>query len=109
MILELPAPIASFFQAHNSGNTEGFLDLFGADAVVADEAHEYRGDAIKAWMDGALSNFHPLHAEVTSVVPSGTQTVAIAQVSGNFPGSPVQLRYQFTLQGGKIAALNIAP
>ena len=109
MKTELPAPIAGFFQAHNSGMTGALLDLFTADAVVSDEAHEYRGDAIKTWLDGAIANFHPLHGEVLSLEESGGQTVATAQVSGTFPGSPVQLRYQFTLQGGKIAALSIAP
>lgn len=109
MKTELPAPIAGFFQAHNSGKTDRFLDLFTADAVVSDEAHEYRGDAIKTWLDGAIANFHPLHGEVISLTPSGSQTVATAQVSGRFPGSPVQLRYQFTLRGDKISALRIAP
>ncbi len=109
MTIELPAPIAGFFQAHNSGKTDNFLDFFTADAVVIDEAHEYRGDAIKAWLDGAIANFHPLHGEVIRLEQSGGQTVATAQVSGTFPGSPVQLRYRFTLQGGKIAALSIAP
>ena len=109
MRIELPAPIAGFFQAHNSGKTDGFLNLFTADAVVADESHEYRGDAIKSWIDGNIDKYRPLHGEVTDLVPSGSRTVATAQVSGTFPGSPVQLRYQFTLRGGKIAALQIAP
>jgi hypothetical protein len=30
-----------------------------------------------------------------------------ARVSGHFPGSPVELRYAFTLHGGKIARLEI--
>ncbi len=109
MNIELPAPIAGFFQAHNSRMTDAFLDLFTADAVVADESHEYRGDAIRTWIDGAISRYHPLHAKVTGFGPSGRQSVAIVQVSGTFPGSPVQLRYQFTLRDGKIAALSIAP
>ena len=109
MNIELPAPIASFFQAHNSGRTDNFLALFTADAVVADEGHEYRGDAIKAWIDDAISKYHPLHGEVTGLVPSGSQTVAATQVSGTFPGSPIQLHYRFTLRDGKIAALSIAP
>ena len=109
MKTELPAPIAGFFQAHNSGKTDNFLDLFTTDAVVADEAHEYRCDAIKEWIDGAIANYHPLHGEVTSLMPSGSQTVATTQVSGTFPGSPVQLRYVFTLRDDKIAALSIAP
>jgi hypothetical protein len=109
MNIELPAPIASFFQAHNSGRTDNFLALFTADAVVADEGHEYRGDAIKTWIDDAVAKYHPLHAEVTGLVPSGSQTVAATEVSGTFPGSPIELRYRFTLREGKIAALSIAP
>jgi hypothetical protein len=109
MKTELPAPIAGFFQAHNSGKTDDFLDHFTADAVVFDEAHEYRGDAITAWIVSAIANYHPLHAEVISLLTDGSQAVATAQVSGTFPGSPVQLRYQFTLRDGKIAALSIAP
>ena len=37
----------------------------------------------------------------------GGQTLATAQVSGNFPGSPAQIRYKFTLRNDKIAALAI--
>lgn len=109
MKAELPAPIADFFHAHNSGETDNFLELFTADAVVSDEAHEYRGDAIKTWIDDAIANYHPLHGEVISYLPSGRGTVATAQVSGTFPGSPVQLSYRFTLRDGRIAALSIAP
>lgn len=106
---ELPAAITGFFQAHNSGKTDAFLDLFTADAVVADESHEHRGNAIRTWMDHGIAQYHPLHAEVTSLVPGGTQTTAIARVSGSFPGSPVELRYQFSLRDGRIAALSIGP
>lgn len=107
MNIELPAPILGYFQAQNSGKTERFLDLFTADAVVADEGQEHRGDAIRAWMDGAIAKYHPLHADVTGLEPEGRETVAIANVSGTFPSSPVQLRYRFTLQNDKIAALSI--
>ena len=109
MPLELPAPILGYFQAQNSGKTDAFLELFTADAVIADEDCEHRGDAIKTWIDGAISKYHPLRADVTGLEIASTKTVAIAQVSGSFPGSPVQLRHYFTLQNGKIAALRVAP
>lgn len=109
MNTDLPAPIAGFFQAHNSGKTDDFLDLFTADAVVSDESHEYRGDAIKTWIDNAIADYHPLHGDIINLMPDGTQTVATTRVSGTFPGSPARLRYQFTLRDGKIAALSIAP
>ena len=109
MSTELPEPVASFFRAHNTGATENFSALFTGDAVIFDEEHEYRGDAIKSWIDGVISRYRPLHADVTSLLPSGSQTIATAQVSGTFPGSPVELRYQFTIRDGKIAALSIGP
>jgi hypothetical protein len=106
MKTELPRPIAVFFQAHNTGKTDDFRALFAEDAVVCDEEHEYRGDAIKAWIDAAVAKYQP-HAEVTNLVPDGEETVATAEVSGTFLGSPVQLCYRFTLNGDKIVALTI--
>jgi len=106
---ELPVPIGGFFQAHNSGRTENFLDLFAEDAVVADENHEYRGGAIRAWLEDAIAKFRPLHGEIRGLEVVDGRTVAIAEVSGSFPGSPVELRYRFALRDGKIAALNIGP
>jgi hypothetical protein len=47
------------------------------------------------------------HAEVTDVAESDEKTVVTADVSGSFPGSPVQLRYNFKLKGDKIFALLI--
>jgi hypothetical protein len=103
---ELPPAITAFFQAHNTGRTDGFSELFTEDAVVSDEAHEYRGAAIKAWIDGAIAKYQP-NAEATALTLAGDKTIVTAQVSGTFPGSPVQLRYNFTLKNGKIAALAI--
>ena len=47
--------------------------------------------------------------DVSHLATVGEQTIATAQVSGNFPGSPTQLRYNFTLKNSKIAALTISP
>ena len=102
----LPAVIAAFFYAHNTGQTEDFNQLFTADALVTDEAHEYRGAAIKTWIDGAIAKYRPI-ADVTDLADVGDQTIATAQVSGSFPGSPAQIRYKFILESGKIAALAI--
>ena len=102
----LPPVISAFFHAHNTGDTDAFDQLFTADAVVNDEAHEYRGPAIKTWIDGAIAKYKPV-ADVTDLAEVGEQTIANARVSGNFPGSPAQIRYRFTLKNGKIAALVI--
>lgn len=44
---------------------------------------------------------------VTEVNETDGKTVATGQVSGTFPGSPLQLHYTFTLDGEKIARLEI--
>jgi len=38
----------------------------------------------------------------------GGKTVVSTKLTGNFPGSPVTLDFVFTLEGGKIAALEIS-
>jgi hypothetical protein len=103
---KLPPVIAAFFHAHNTGETANFNQLFTGDAVVTDEAHEYRGAAIKAWIDRAIVKYKPV-ADVTDLTEVSEQTIATAQVTGSFPGSPAQIRYKFTLKNGKIAALAI--
>ncbi len=46
-------------------------------------------------------------AEPFEVAAQAGQTVVTAHLEGDFPGSPVDLRYQFTLEGDKIARLEI--
>ena len=106
MNTRLPPVIAAFFAAHNTGQTDHFNQLFTADALVTDEAHEYRGAAIKGWIDSAIAKYKPV-ADVTDLAQVGEQTIATAQVSGSFPGTPAQIRYRFTLKNEKIAALSI--
>ena len=106
MNIELPPTIAAFFRAHNTGQTDDFNNLFTDDALVNDEEQDYRGAAIKGWIDGAIAKYKPI-AEPTDIVQVGNGTIVTAQVSGTFPGSPAQLRYNFTLKNGKIAELVI--
>jgi hypothetical protein len=48
--------------------------------------------------------------EVVDAEPTAADSyVVTARLEGNFPGSPVDLRFQFGLRDGLIAALEIAP
>lgn len=102
----LPPAVAGFFRAHNSGHTNNFLEFFTSDAVVRDESQEYRDAAITAWMDNAIAKYAP-KAVIQSVDPVGDAVAVTALVGGKFPGSPAEIRYQFTLRGNLIASLNI--
>jgi SnoaL-like protein len=103
---KLPQPIADYFQAANAHNTDGVVAAFAEDALVTDENREHRGAAIREWSDEVNKKYKP-HAEVTDVAEVDDKTGVTADVSGSFPGSPVQLRYKFTLKGDKIGALFI--
>ena len=48
-------------------------------------------------------------SEPAAMVVEGEQTIVTARLVGDFPGSPVDLRYFFTLDGDKVAALDIIP
>jgi hypothetical protein len=39
----------------------------------------------------------------------GGKTIVTGRVTGTFPGSPVDLRYSFGLEGDSIASLEISP
>lgn len=106
MSTELPPAIAAFFQATNHREFVGFLALFTDDAHVNDEANDYYGAQIAEWIDRATAETKPT-AEVTEVAHDGDQVVVTARVSGNFPGSPIALRYTFTLRESRIAKLLI--
>ena len=109
MAAKLPEPIAAYLEAANSQDIEAVAACFGDDSVVRDEGRERRGiDAIREWAEEVSQKYQPTTQVIDSVEDTG-RTVVTARVSGGFPGSPVDLRYAFTLDGPKIARLEISP
>lgn len=108
MAIELPRPITAYFAA-DKDDGEAAACCFAADAVVTDEGHDHRGrPAIAAWR-AAASKAYSYTVEPFAVAVRDGKTVVTAHVVGNFPGSPVDLRYFFVLDGERIAALEIVP
>lgn len=108
MTVQLPDPIAAYFSA-DSKDGDAVARCFAVDAVVTDEGHTHRGSAaIKAWKDKASLKFSYSTEPFASKIESGL-TVVTSHVVGNFPGSPVDLRYAFGLEGDKIASLRVTP
>ena len=105
---DLPAPVAAYFAADTTG-AEAVAQCFTDGAVVIDERQEYRGRAaIARWKAEASAKFRYAVYRLGAHV-SGNQTTVTGRVTGDFPGSPVELQYHFTLEGDKIARLEIAP
>jgi ketosteroid isomerase-like protein len=107
MLPQLPEPIAGYFSAAKSADQNAIMRHFSPDAVVIDENRSHIGHAaIQLWMDESVKKYSFV-AEPFDVADEGTLTVVTAHVTGNFPGSPVDLRYRFALDGDKIASLEI--
>lgn len=108
MSLPLPAPIAAYFVA-DKNDGEAVARCFTDRAVVKDEGHVHVGRAgIAAWKTAASVKYN-YTSEPAAMIVEGEKVIVTACLVGDFPGSPVDLRYFFTLDGDKIAALDIIP
>lgn len=108
MSISLPPPIARYFDADQHDGVD-IADCFAADAFVVDEGRRHRGvEAIRAWKESASAKYTYKVVPMSMVEDNGLITVS-GMVSGNFPGSPVELRYVFRLAGDRIAELEIIP
>jgi hypothetical protein len=107
MSLELPNPIAAFFAAHNGQNAGAAAQYFADGAVVRDEGRTIEGiAAIEKWKAETKRKYQHTIEPLASVEDDG-KTVITGRVTGNFPGSPVDLRFAFRVEGGRIASLDI--
>lgn len=106
--LSLPEPIAAYFEA-DERDGESVAGCFTDQAVVKDEGHTYTGThTIRGWKTEASANYRYTSKPVALEERDG-QFIVTSRVTGNFPGSPVDLRYVFRLERRKIAFLEITP
>src|SRR5258705_13161302 len=107
MSTKLPELLAGYFAAANVHDVGAMLAPFADDAVVKDESREHRGrEAIRKWMEETIRKYD-FTLEPADVSESGRKTVVTTVVAGKFPGSPVRLRYAFSLSRDKIRRLEI--
>jgi hypothetical protein len=109
MSTQPPKPIAAYIEGSNAHDADAVAACFTDDAVVRDENRERRGiAAIHEWKKETAKKYQPI-VDVINVTETAGKTIVTCKVSGTFPGSPVELKYAFTLGGGKIARLEIFP
>src|SRR5438067_13830669 len=108
MTLALPQPVATYFAADEE-DAEAVARCFTELAVVQDEGHTYRGRAaIKQWKADASAKYQ-YTSEPFACEQKDGKVVVTSRLAGNFPGSPVNLRFFFGLDGDRIASLEIMP
>jgi alkylated DNA nucleotide flippase Atl1/ketosteroid isomerase-like protein len=108
--LNLPAVVAGYLRAADASDTDALVSSFTEDAKVIDEGRTWRGHAdIRRWWEGPANQY-----QYTVKIRGGQRIasdryVARIRLTGNFPGTTADVRYRFTLRGGLISALRIAP
>ncbi|MGH7650680.1 MAG: nuclear transport factor 2 family protein [Gemmatimonadaceae bacterium] len=108
MKLTLPRPVEDYFAADRRG-APAVVACFTDRAVVTDESRVWVGhDAIRQWKESTTSRYRYTSKPIASEEKDGTITV-VSRLTGDFPGSPADLRYVFVLDGDKISSLEIKP
>jgi hypothetical protein len=107
MSIDLPTPIAIYIAAENRGDTEALAECFAEHAVVRDEGQTIEGlAAIKRWRAETKKKYQHTVKPLSCAQKDGT-TIVTNRLTGNFPGSPIDLKFTFGLDGNKITSLEI--
>jgi hypothetical protein len=102
----LPSPIKEYFSADRH-DAEAVASCFTDSAVVVDESRTWVGrDGIREWKKSTTTKYRYTSEPIGSQEKDG-KIVVTSRLTGNFPGSPVELRYVFELDGDKISSLEI--
>jgi len=108
MTLDLPEPIAAYFAA-DKRDGESVARCFTKDAVVKDEGNTYTGqEEIRRWRTEVTTKY-TYTSEPFDIEDANGLTLVKSHLVGDFPGSPVDLRFFFRLERGKISLLEIIP
>jgi hypothetical protein len=106
--LSLPEPIAAYFEA-DKRDSDAVARCFTREALVMDEGRTHTGPAeITAWKTAASAQYSYI-SEPIALKKKDRKYIVTSRVTGDFPGSPIDLRHIFTLERGKIASLEITP
>lgn len=107
MAISLPTSIQAYFDADRARDAEAVAGAFAENGMVKDKGQTHRGcDAIRNWM-AAEDQQYSYTIEPFHISTKDGRTEVIGHAVGDFPGSPIDLRFLFTLTGNKIAELEI--
>ncbi len=107
MTITLPRPIQAYFDADRTGSPDAIAATFTENGVVKDKGKTHEGRvAIREWMADEAQQYS-YTVEPFLVASKNGKTQVTAHAAGDFPGSPIDLRFIFALAGDKVAELEI--
>jgi len=103
--MNLPNAITNLVTAQNNFDSQAYADCFSETAVVFDEGKTHTGKIeIKNWIEKANQTYKAI---MKPLEYSTTEETLEAEISGDFPGSPLVLTYRFELKDTQIQSLKI--
>ena len=103
----LPKVIADLVTAQNNFDSVAYANCFSDKAVVFDEGRTHNGrKEIEHWIADANKRYEALMKPV-SFEERETESTLKAEVSGNFPGSPILMSYHLKIVDEVIQSLKI--
>jgi hypothetical protein len=103
----LPEPVMAYLAAEEAKDAQALSRCFVEGGIVHDEGRDYRGRAvIQRWKEQADAKYCYVLQPI-GVRTEGDTTTVLARLTGDFPGSPVDLNHTFTISRNEIALLEI--
>ena len=107
-LTELPPAITEYLTAHRARDAGTAITCFTSDAAVIDDGQTYHGTAdIDIWLNRSAGEYTYTIDLIGAEKIDDEHYTAINHLEGDFPGGVVELRFRFTLRGGRIARLVI--
>ena len=107
MPLNVPPIVAEYLEAERAKDSRRLSLCFAGNGVVHDEGKDRHGrDAIREWKEEVDAKYGYASEPLSASAHQNTVTVR-ARLTGDFPGSPVEVNQVFTLDGGNIVSLEI--
>lgn len=105
--MKLPKVIKEMIDAQNKYDSIAHAGCFSETAVVEDEGNEYLGRSeIRSWIEKCNEHLRPF-LKPLEYNENGTQNILSAEVSGNFDGSPLVMKFHHIIENGLIQHLSI--
>ena len=103
--MNLPKVVSDLLKTQNNFDSVAYANCFTETAVVFDEGKTHKGrKEIEKWIDEANKKYQ---ATMKPLEYSETGHTLEAEISGNFPGSPLVLTYHYEFKNELIQSLKI--
>lgn len=107
---QLPTAVRTYLAAHPARDFEAMSSVLTDRTVIVDEDQEHVGrEAIRAWLGRAANQYEVTEEYRSQTQVSASEWVVVNHLEGSFPGGVVDLRFRFTVDGGTLTRLVIAP